>query len=101
VVAYYSGWLEPFKSQFAGEMAARGAVPLVQIDSTISVVRRFTNDPVLVTETAVAPAAGKAAKIPELFSGARSAGVLGVLWFDVVRLQRGQACAEPITTAGT
>lgn len=208
VAAYYSGWLEPFKSQFAAELSARGAVPLVQIDpagidlaaithgrynsylasyatavrtfghpviisfghemngswyswghgrtspavfvaawrhivklfrawgafnvtwlwtvnslaggpgqaatpqpwwpgsdyvswvgidgyyfypaesfstlfgGTISVLRRFTRDPVLVTETGVAPAAGKAAKIAELFPAARAAGVLGVVWFD-------------------
>lgn len=50
--------------------------------STISAIRRFTRDPVLITETAVAPAAGKAAKIPGLFAGARLAGVLGVVWFD-------------------
>ena len=29
---YYSGWLEPFQVTFATELAARGAVPLVQID---------------------------------------------------------------------
>lgn len=208
VAAYYSGWLEPFKSQFAQELSARGAVPLVQIDpagidlaaithgrynaylasyasavrtfghpviisfghemngswypwgngrtspavfvaawrhivklfrswgaynvtwlwtinslaggpgtaaapqpwwpgadyvtwvgidgyyyyrtesfttlfgGTISALRRFTRDPVLITETGVAPAAGKAAKIAELFPAARLAGVLGVVWFD-------------------
>ena len=49
---------------------------------TISVIRQFTRDPVLITETAVAPAAGRAAKIPGLFAGAWSAGVLGVVWFD-------------------
>lgn len=52
------------------------------IGGTISVVRRFTHDPILVTETGVAPAAGKAARIPELFAGARVAGLLGVVWFD-------------------
>jgi hypothetical protein len=32
VAAYYSGWLEPFRSTFATDLAARGAVPLVQIE---------------------------------------------------------------------
>jgi hypothetical protein len=63
---------------------------------TISTVRRFTGDPVLITETGVAPVAGKAAKIPGLFAGARSAGVLGVVWFDASgyrdwRIDRDQA----------
>jgi hypothetical protein len=49
---------------------------------TISAIRHFTRDPVLITETAAAPAAGQAAKIQELFAGARSAGMLGVVWFD-------------------
>lgn len=49
---------------------------------TISVIRRLTRDPVLITETAIAPSAGRAAKIQELFAGARSAGLLGVVWFD-------------------
>jgi hypothetical protein len=49
---------------------------------TISVIRRFTADPVLITETAIAPSTGRAAKIRELFAGARSAGLLGVVWFD-------------------
>jgi mannan endo-1,4-beta-mannosidase len=49
---------------------------------TIAAIRHFTRDPVLITETAAAPAAGQAAKIQELFAGARSAGMLGVVWFD-------------------
>ncbi len=32
VVAYYSGWLEPFQARFATTAAAHGAVPLVQMD---------------------------------------------------------------------
>jgi mannan endo-1,4-beta-mannosidase len=50
--------------------------------STISAVRGFTHDPVLISETGVSPTAGKAIKIPELFAGAWSAGVLGVVYFD-------------------
>ena len=32
VLAYYSGWLEPFRVSFADAAARQGAVPLVQID---------------------------------------------------------------------
>jgi len=51
--------------------------------TTISVIRHFTGDPVFIPETGIAPAAGKAAIIPQVFAGARSAGVLGVVYFDV------------------
>jgi mannan endo-1,4-beta-mannosidase len=50
--------------------------------STISVIRHFTKDPVFIPETGIAPAAGKAATIPQVLAGARSAGVLGVVYFD-------------------
>ena len=32
VLAYYSGWLEPFSASFADAAARQGAVPLIQID---------------------------------------------------------------------
>jgi hypothetical protein len=38
---------------------------------------------VLISETAIAPAAGKAAKIPGLFAGANAAGMVGLVWFDL------------------
>ncbi len=50
--------------------------------STLSVIRHFTNDPVLIPETGIAPTAGKATIIPRLFAGALSAGVVGVVYFD-------------------
>lgn len=68
--------------------------------STISAIRRFTRDPVLITETAVAPAAGKAAKIPGLFAGARSAGVLGVVWFDANGYRDWRIDNDPAALAG-
>jgi hypothetical protein len=34
IVAYYSGWHEPFQARFAQTAARAGAVPLVQIDPT-------------------------------------------------------------------
>ena len=50
--------------------------------STISVIRHFTDDPVFISETGIAPAAGQAAIIPQVLAGARSDGVLGVVYFD-------------------
>jgi hypothetical protein len=50
--------------------------------TTVSAVRGFTSDPVLITETGADPASGQAATIPRLFAGARSAGLLGVVYFD-------------------
>jgi Glycosyl hydrolase family 26 len=53
----------------------------------IKAVRALTRDPILISETGAAPAAGKAAKIADLFSGVRSYGLLGVVWFDVNRVR--------------
>lgn len=50
--------------------------------NTISVIRHFTEDPVFIPETGIAPAAGKASTIPQVLAGAQSAGVLGVVYFD-------------------
>jgi hypothetical protein len=51
-------------------------------DPTIKAVRRLTAKPILISETAVGPRSGKAAKIPELFAGVRSRHLLGLVWFD-------------------
>lgn len=51
--------------------------------NTLSQIHALTRKPVLISETAVAPAAGKAAKIPGLFAGAYTAGVVGLVWFDL------------------
>lgn len=50
---------------------------------TITAVRELTKDPIIISETAIAPAAGQSAKIPDLFSGIRLYGLLGLIWFDV------------------
>jgi len=50
--------------------------------STILAVREVTKDPILISETAAVPAAGQSAKIPELFAGIRTYGLLGFIWFD-------------------
>jgi mannan endo-1,4-beta-mannosidase len=56
---------------------------------TIDEVRRFTNKPVLLSETAVGPDAGQALKIPNLFAGIREYNTLGLVWFDKDKYQAG------------
>lgn len=48
----------------------------------IAAVRRFTDDPVLIAETAVGPAAGQSRGIADLFAGVRAEDYLGLVWFD-------------------
>jgi Glycosyl hydrolase family 26 len=50
---------------------------------TIAVVRELTHDPILIAETAAAPATIQPAKIADLFQGVRTYGLLGFVWFDV------------------
>ena len=50
---------------------------------TIAQVRHFTNKPVLLSETAVGPAAGQLIKIGNLFTGMRQYKTLGLVWFDI------------------
>jgi Glycosyl hydrolase family 26 len=52
---------------------------------TIKQVRSFTGKPVLLSETAVGPEAGQAAKIPGLFAGLRQYKTLGLVWFDIAQ----------------
>jgi glycosyl hydrolase family 26 len=50
---------------------------------TIAAVRELTGDPILIAETAAAPAAIQPAKIADLFEGIRTYGLLGFVWFGV------------------
>ena len=50
---------------------------------TIVQVRAFTGLPILLSEVAVGPNAGQARKIPDLFSGMRLYGTIGLVWFDI------------------
>lgn len=50
--------------------------------TTIDQVRTFTSKPVLLSETAVGPAAGQLAKILNLFHGMATYKTLGLVWFD-------------------
>jgi hypothetical protein len=54
---------------------------------TIAAVRTLTRDPILIAETAVAPAAGQPAKIANLFAGIRQYQLLGFVWFDSVHIR--------------
>jgi mannan endo-1,4-beta-mannosidase len=49
---------------------------------TIVAVLKLTSDPIIIAETGVDPAAGQPAKINDLFSGIRSYGLMGFVWFD-------------------
>jgi Glycosyl hydrolase family 26 len=51
--------------------------------ATIAQTRLFTAKPILLSEAAVGPEAGQAAKIPGLFAGMRQYGTLGLVWFDI------------------
>jgi mannan endo-1,4-beta-mannosidase len=50
---------------------------------TIDHLRKFTDKPVLLSETAVAPHAGPFPKIGDLFLGMRRYNTLGLVWFDI------------------
>lgn len=50
---------------------------------TLREIDGLTSQPVLVSETSAAPTADQAAKIADLFNGARNAGLIGVVWFDL------------------
>jgi mannan endo-1,4-beta-mannosidase len=52
---------------------------------TIRQLRAVTSKPVLLSETAVGPGAGQAAKIGDLFRGMAAAGALGLVWFDIAQ----------------
>ena len=54
---------------------------------TIAAVRELTKAPILIAETAAAPAAGQPTKIADLFAGVRLYGVLGFVWFDSIHLE--------------
>lgn len=52
------------------------------VTPTIGAVRRFTRDPILLSETAVPDRYDQVQQISNLFAGARAAGLLGVIWYD-------------------
>ncbi|WP_300607237.1 glycoside hydrolase family 26 protein [Trebonia sp.] len=48
---------------------------------TVAEIRSFTQDPVLISETATGPVAGPS-KIAELFAGVKADHLVGFVWFD-------------------
>jgi hypothetical protein len=52
---------------------------------TINRVRIFSDKPILLSETAVGPAAGQFTKINNLFDGMRRYKTLGLVWFDIAQ----------------
>jgi mannan endo-1,4-beta-mannosidase len=70
VDGYYVSPNSTFKSVFA---------------QTIAAVRKITEDPVLLSETAVGPRAGQARGIRNLFAGIRRGRYLGLVWFDIAQ----------------
>jgi mannan endo-1,4-beta-mannosidase len=49
---------------------------------TIAFVRELTHDPILIGETGASPFENQPAKVSQLFSGVRTFGLLGFVWFD-------------------
>jgi hypothetical protein len=49
---------------------------------SITAIRQITSQPILIGETAIGQVAGQAAKIPGLFAGVSSSGLLGFIWYD-------------------
>jgi mannan endo-1,4-beta-mannosidase len=54
---------------------------------SIRVIRSFTRDPIMLSETAIGPVAGQARMIPNLFAGIRRYHLRGLVWFDVAQHQ--------------
>ena len=48
----------------------------------VTAIRQFTQDPLLIAETAVGPQAGQSRGIKDLFAGLRMQHYLGLVWFD-------------------
>jgi mannan endo-1,4-beta-mannosidase len=51
---------------------------------TIVALRELTRDPILVAETSATRAAGQADKVPDLFAGVHTYGLLGFVWFNAI-----------------
>jgi Glycosyl hydrolase family 26 len=52
------------------------------VDPTLHQIRAITSEPVIISETGIAPGAGKTATLPQLFAGVGEDGLLGFVYFD-------------------
>jgi hypothetical protein len=84
VDAYYQGPASTFDITFG---------------STFAQVRTFTRKPILIAETAIGPGPGRAARIAALFAGVRRRHLVGVVWFDINRLQQWRIDGDPAALA--
>jgi len=57
------------------------------IGPTLKQIRRITSEPVIISETGIAPQAGKATVLKQLFAGVRSDDLLGFIYFDGNQLE--------------
>jgi len=57
----------------------------VVFGQSISTIRQVTQKPILIAETAIGQVSGQVAKIPGLFAGLSSSGLLGFVWFDIAQ----------------
>ncbi len=75
--AHYVTWIG-----IDGYYFGRGATFDSVFGPTIAAVREITTKPVLLSETAVSPAANPALTIPALFAAIHQRHLLGLVWFD-------------------
>jgi mannan endo-1,4-beta-mannosidase len=66
---------------------------------TIAAVRMLTKDPILIAETAAAPAANQAQKIANLFAAVHINGLLGFVWFDSPHIEDWQISSPAAVSA--
>jgi hypothetical protein len=50
---------------------------------TLTQVRQFTTDPVIISDVGISPGPGRPSQIKALFPAARTAGIAALIWFDV------------------
>jgi mannan endo-1,4-beta-mannosidase len=50
----------------------------------ITAARALTRDPILISETGIAPTADRSTEMADLFAGVRADRLLGLVWFDAV-----------------
>lgn len=67
--------------------------------ATITAIRGFTKDPILLSEIAIGPRSNPAGQIPALFSAIHARHLLGLVWFDAPAMQNWRLEADPAALA--